>query len=272
MRFSKYQALGNDYIVIEPVETGGKIRPEQVRHLCDRHYGVGADGILFGTIPDNQADFSLRIYNSDGSQAEKSGNGVRIYARYLWDRGYIGKQPFTIQTLGGKVSCSIGLNHNIVIVEMGQVNFCSNEIPVAGPVREVINENLEIYGGNFKYSALTIGNPHCVIYNREISPELTRQYGALIENQAIFPRRINVQFMKILSLHVIQIEIWERGSGYTLSSGSSSCAAAAVAYRLGFCKPPVQVHMPGGVLAVDITPDYYVTLSGPVEKVYEGNI
>ncbi len=155
---------------------------------------------------------------------------------------------------------------------MGQVSFHSSKIPVAGPPREVINEKIEIEGQALIYSAATIGNPHCVILCGNVSPDLARRLGPFIERDSRFPNRTNVQFMEVLDRHNIRIEIWERGAGYTLASGSSSCAAAAVAYRLGLCDSKITVHMPGGNIDIAIGADYSVRMTGPVTKVFEGTI
>ena len=153
---------------------------------------------------------------------------------------------------------------------MGQVSFWSDKIPVTGPRREVLNEQISVGGRNFTYCAATIGNPHCVLPLSDISEAMARQYGPLLETHSNFPNRINVQFLKILDRRNIQIEIWERGAGYTLASGSSSSAAAAAAHKLGHCDPSISVHMPGGIIAIEISPDFSIQMTGPVTKVGEG--
>lgn len=271
MKFSKYHGLGNDYIVIAPEDAPDGLSAEQIRRICHRNYGVGSDGILFG--PAREADgFGLRIFNTDGSEAEKSGNGLRIFSRYLWDHGLVGEAPFRVLTLGGTVECSVFDNGASVRVEMGRVSFESERIPVAGAAREVLNETLTIQGQALRFCAATVGNPHCVVLRDDISESLARQLGPDIETHPLFPNRTNVQFMKILDCSNIQIEIWERGCGYTLASGSSSSAAAAVAVKLGLCDSPVAVHMPGGVLRIEIAGDYAITMTGPVIKICEGEI
>jgi len=214
----------------------------------------------------------LRIFNPDGSEAEKSGNGLRIFSRYLWDQQLVRNEEFTIQTLGGTVKSTVLENGRRVRVEMGQVGFWSDQIPVSGPRREVINEKITAGDRTFTFCAATIGNPHCVLPLPGISADLARKYGPLLEAHANFPKRINVQFMQVLDRKSIQIEIWERGAGYTLASGSSSSAAAAVARRLGLVESAVQVHMPGGVIDIEVDNDYGVLMTGPVTRVGEGII
>jgi diaminopimelate epimerase len=272
MHFTKYHALGNDYIVLTPSDLSAELTTEQVRRICHRNYGVGSDGILLGPLPTDEAAFALRIFNPDGSEAEKSGNGLRIFARYLYDRRIVREAPFTVATRGGVVRAQVGQAGRTVTVEMGRVSFDSRAIPVEGPPREVLYETLSLEGQTFVYCAATIGNPHCVVTNREPSPEEAKRWGPLIEVEARFPNRTNVQFIKVLDRAGIRIEIWERGAGYTLASGSSSCAAAAVARRLGLCDRQINVHMPGGVIEIDIGDGFAVTMKGPVTEICEGDL
>jgi len=270
VRISKYQALGNDYLVVEPAETGQPLTPSRIRLLCDRHYGLGSDGILLGPTAAPGADFGLRLFNPDGGEFEKSGNGLRIFARYLWDKGLVGVEPFTIMTPGGLVQAQVHGVGRRVTVDMGRVSFDSRQIPVLGSPREVVDEVLVVDGQPLAYSALTIGNPHCVVLGQEVTAEKARLLGPRIECDPRFPNRTNVQFLRVLNRATIRIEIWERGVGYTLASGSSSCAAAAVAHRLGLCDTRVAVRMPGGIIDITISQDWYVSMVGAVTRVFEG--
>jgi len=270
LEFSKYHALGNDYIVIDPKNLSAPLTTGQVRIICHRNFGVGSDGILLGPLPAENAKCALRIYNPDGSEAEKSGNGLRIFSRYLWDSKLVGKEEFTIQTAGGLVRSTVFDGGRSVRVDMGKVSFWSDKIPVAGARREVINEQITVGGRTFTYCAATIGNPHCVLPLPEVSADVAKQFGPLLETHANFPNRTNVQFLKVRDCRNIQIEIWERGAGYTLASGSSSSAAAAVAHKLGLCDRAISVHMPGGVIAIEIGDDFAIRMTGPVTKVSEG--
>ncbi|MGN6552645.1 MAG: diaminopimelate epimerase [Verrucomicrobiota bacterium] len=270
MNFWKYHALGNDYLVLDPKDLPAPLTTDQVRLICHRNFGIGSDGILLGPLPSKQAPVALRIYNPDGSEAEKSGNGLRIFSRYLWDRKLVGNAEFAIETAGGLVKSTVFENGRMVRVEMGEVSFSSEKIPVTGPSREVLNERIEVGGRTFNYCAATVGNPHCVLPLPEISTEMARQFGPLLEVHPNFPKRTNVQFLKVIDRANIQIEIWERGAGYTLASGSSSSAAASVAHKLGLCDRSITVHMPGGKLAIEISNDFDILMTGPVTKVAEG--
>ena len=270
VKFSKYHALGNDYIVIDPEDLPSPLTVEQIKTICHRNFGVGSDGILLGPLLAANAKCALKIYNPDGSEAEKSGNGLRIFSRYLWDRKMVGNDEFAIQTAGGIVRSTVFDGGKSVRVEMGRVSFWSDQIPVAGPRREVLNEKISVGGREFTFCAATIGNPHCVLPLPEISADLARQFGPLLETHANFPNRTNVQFLKVLDRENIQIEIWERGAGYTLASGSSSSAAAAVAHKLGWVDRNISVHMPGGVIKIEIGDGFSIRMTGPVTKVAEG--
>ncbi len=271
MQFAKYHGLGNDYIVINPTSVGHDPTPEEVRLICHRNYGPGSDGILYGPLPTDSGHLSLRIFNPDGSEAEKSGNGLRIFSRYLFDIGRFEHEPFTLRTRGGLVTCQVSPD-GLVQVEMGRVSFDANLIPVLGYEGDVLNKTLRIAGREYEFCAATIGNPHCVVLLGEATEALARQLGPLIEHDPRFPNRTNVQFLEVLGRNDIRIEIWERGAGYTLASGSSSSAAAAVAHRLGLCDEEITVHMPGGELQIELSRDYAVKMTGPVLKVCEGKI
>jgi diaminopimelate epimerase len=241
MRYVKYHALGNDYVVIPATESTRELNTKNINLICHRNYGVGSDGILLGPLQSKKCDFRLRILNPDGSEAEKSGNGLRIFSRFLW-------------------------------VEMGRVSFDSANIPVTGNQREVLCERMEIADRVFEFCAATVGNPHCIVLCNAPTADVAKRYGPLIERDARFPNRTNVQFMAIINRRNIRIEIWERGAGYTLASGSSSTAAAAVAKKLGFCNSDICVHMPGGALAIRLSDGFEATMKGPVVRICSGDV
>jgi diaminopimelate epimerase len=268
--FYKYHALGNDYIVIDPQKSDIPLNTKIIELICHRNFGVGSDGILYGPLYKNER-MMLRIFNPDGSEAEKSGNGIRIFSRYLLDAGYLKSNPFYLETKGGEVYVEILDSHGKNIsVDMGTVTFLSSLIPLRGASREVVNEELYIDNYKMKITCLSIGNPHCIIPLDTISKELTQQLGPKIERHEMFPNRINVQFLSVCNRNNIRIEIWERGAGYTLASGSSSCAAASAAYKLGLVDNIVKVHMPGGNIDVNIQANGHVFMTGSVMGVGKG--
>jgi diaminopimelate epimerase len=269
MKFSKYHALGNDYLVLDPKDASELPNQTDTVRICHRNFGLGSDGILYGPLASDTADFGLRIMNPDGSEAEKSGNGLRIFARYLYDIGKVRNDAFTVDTLGGIVTCKISDGAVSITVDMGKVRFAMDHIPVDGPEQadHDIGQQLSINGTDYTVYLADIGNPHCVVPLTEISEKLACTDGAAIEVDPSFPNRTNVQFLKILDRNNIQIEIWERGAGYTLASGSSSSASAAVAHRIGLCDRAITVHMPGGKIAIEIGDDYAVRMTGPATRV-----
>ena len=322
VEFRKYHGLGNDYVVVAAGALGEPPDPEAVRRICDRHRGLGADGVLLDASPsragagggleaDAEADTgaagrkpqaAVRIFNPDGSEAEKSGNGLRIFARYLRDRdqeegqdqgwgrdGNRGQRQgddqgddrgqdratgtgwFQVATRGGEVECSVAADGRRVAVEMGWASFDAAVIPVLGAGGgEVVGRRLEAGGEEVEYSAVTVGNPHCVVVRAEARAEEARSLGPLLERHPAFPNRTNVQFAEVRGPHRIRIEIWERGAGYTLASGTSSCAAAAVCCRRGLVRSPVTVEMPGGELSVVVREDWSLRMEGPVVAVARG--
>jgi len=267
MKFSKYHALGNDYIVINPKDLNCPLSLTDIKTICDRHYGIGSDGILYGPEASDSCDFSLQIFNPDASEAEKSGNGLRIFSRYLWDQSLVSHSTFTIQTKGGVVSAKVGEKGLSVAVGMGKVRFTHEAI--GEPKAQ--SQKLCIQGNEFTYYLASVGNPHCVIFLDEIDEAIAKKFGPAIENEARFPNRTNVQFVRVINRSSIQIEIWERGAGYTLASGSSSTAAASVACSLGFCDPNINVHMPGGVINIQLDTQFYATMLGDVRKICVGD-
>ena len=274
MEFEKYHALGNDYLVFDPHGKDISFSEKEIIRICHRNFGLGSDGILLGPTNSDKADFKLRILNPDGSEAEKSGNGLRIFARYLRDIGKVSTQPFRVETLGGVVTCQVSEDKSVIIVEMGKVSFRSDVIPVnvTGEAREVCNESIEVNGKSFQYYAATIGNPHCVVPVKDVNPSLAMELGPTLENHSNFPNRTNVQFLQVIDRNRIKIEIWERGAGYTLASGSSSSAAGAVARKMGLCDENITVEMPGGEIGLLIDDEFNVQMTGPATRVAKMNL
>jgi diaminopimelate epimerase len=290
-RFFKYDALGNDYIVLDPADWPEPPTPDAIRRICDRHHGVGSDGILWGPIsagPTFQRSdvptFALRLFNPDGSEFEKSGNGLRIFARYLWDRRLPASPDFDIDTPSGTVRAYVlDAQGTRIAMDMGRLSFLSTDIGVTGPARELTDEEVTSGGLNLRIVGATIGNPHCVVFLDAQTPEVQAKLGGLtaalahrwgpgLEHLPLYPNRTNVQFAQMVNRHTLRIEIWERGAGYTLASGTSSCAAAGAAIRTGRYTSPVTVLMPGGEMRVEVAPDWSVRLTGTVVFVCSGEV
>ena len=259
--YVKSHGLGNDYIVIDPANVPFNVTPEAVRLICDRHRGVGSDGILL-VSPVDGADFGVRIFNPDGTEAEKSGNGARIFAKFLREHGYTDRDRFTLQTAGGRVSCILrheGGRVAQVTVDMGKARF---DPPDA----------IEVDGRRIEVTSLSMGNPHCVVIVPDLADVDVHAIGPNIERHPAFPKGTNVQLAQVVSRSEVLILIWERGAGYTLASGSSSCAVAAACHRKGLVERSVMVSMPGGSLAIAIAEDGEIRMHGPVEEICEGDL
>lgn len=273
-KFIKSHGLGNDYIVLDEPNISFRLTPEAIKLICHRNYGIGSDGILL-LVPSEKAGFGLKIFNPDGSSAEKSGNGLRIFAKFLYEHGYTKKDLVSIDTPGGIVTAEVETTNNrvsFVTVEMGEATFKSKLIPVEGEDREVVGEKIRINGEILRFTAVSVGNPHCVFFVNELDEGYTRKLGPILETHPLFPNRINVQFAQVQSRNKVNILIWERGAGYTLASGSSSCAVAAACVRNGLTDKYVTVSMPGGELQIQIRDDWSIKMRGPVEEVYVGTI
>jgi diaminopimelate epimerase len=273
--FAKGHGLGNDYLVLNGKDLDFPLTPLAVQRLCHRNWGIGSDGILLFVESPN-ADFGLRIFNPDGSEAEKSGNGLRIFAKYLYEHGHAERPVFSVETKGGVVECQCHLAGSrvaSVTVEMGQVTFRAPDIPMYGPDHEVVDVPLQANDHFFRVTALSVGNPHCVVFTDRLDEAEVRRFGPLIERHPAFPNRTNVQFARVEARDRVRILIWERGAGYTLASGSSSCAAAAAAVKNGLCDHGrVAVVMPGGELIIEVRPDWSLRLEGAVEEICVGTL
>jgi diaminopimelate epimerase len=276
--FFRGHGLGNDYVVMDPKDLRFKLTPRNIERICNRNWGLGSDGIL-ALAPSKHADFGLRIFNPDGSEAEKSGNGLRIFARYLHATGKTKKKHFTVETKGGLVTIQLHLDRlgdaSSVTVEMGQATFKPAALPCTLGVGELIRQPIEVNGRTVTFTGVSVGNPHCVVF-KPVGESWSREdlltLGPALENHSLFPNRTNVQLAVPTGPNEIFILIWERGAGETQASGSSSCAAASAAVRLGLVKSPVTVKMPGGTLNIDVAKDYSLTMKGPVAEVARGTL
>lgn len=265
----KYQGLGNDYLVLDPNKNKIKLQDRKIEMICRRNFGVGSDGILYGPIMEDGKIY-LKIFNPDGSEAEKSGNGIRIFARYLLDEEYVTTEPYSLFTKGGETKITyMNPRGSFIKVNMGKAEFASGKIPVDGPDREIINEPMMFHDSLYNVTCLSVENPHCVIMMEKVTKDLAEKIGPYVENSDNFPNRMNMQLMHILNRHQIQIEIYERGAGYTLASGSSACAAAAAAFRMNLVDRKVMVSMPGGDLSIVIKEDDSIEMTGNVGYIGE---
>ncbi|MFV0377332.1 MAG: diaminopimelate epimerase [Mangrovibacterium sp.] len=271
--FVKSHGLGNDYIVMDSHKTAFDFSVKNIQLVCDVHYGIGSDGILV-LVDSSKADFGLRILNPDGSEAEKSGNGLRIFAKFLFDYAYTTKTSFSIDTLGGVVQAEVIEQVNgkarMIKVDMGAAIFEAARVPVKSEQAECLDELLELDGATYLINCVSVGNPHCIVLKDELSETEIKQFGSQIENHPKFPNRINVQFAKVLSPDLVEILIWERGAGWTLASGSSSSAVAAMMVKKGLTNRKLTLRMPGGELKLEIDPDWQIHMTGEVREICSG--
>lgn len=274
-QFIKSHGLGNEYVVLDSRAISFNLTVAAIQKICNVHYGIGSDGILL-KVPSHIADFGLQIFNPDGSEAEKSGNGLRIFCKYLYDYKFTTYTKFSVETKGGLIQAEIietKINKaRIIKIEMGKAIFSCSKIPVKFDLDECINESLDIEGTTFKINCVSVGNPHCVIIKERLDKKEIMHFGPLIEKSALFPNRINVQFAKLISRTEAEVLIWERSVGFTNASGSSSCAVACVLKKRGLSNGNITIKMPGGELKVGVDDNWNIEMTGEVQQIAEGNL
>lgn len=271
--FVKSHGLGNEYIVFDSEGITFSIDQKSIQRICNVNFGIGSDGILL-KVPSEKADFGLQIFNPDGSEAEKSGNGLRIFCKFLYDYRFATSKLFTVETKGGLVNAEIVEEKygkaRVIKIDMGKAVFSSQLIPVLHDKEECINEPLEVADKSYQISCVSMGNPHCVIVKEHLDVNEIKKYGPLIENHVKFPNRINVQFARPINREEVEILIWERGAGFTLASGSSSCAVAAIMVKRGFTGRDLTIRMPGGQLKIEMDEQWHIRMTGQVRQIAQG--
>ncbi|MFW6113871.1 MAG: diaminopimelate epimerase [Actinomycetota bacterium] len=274
MEFFKYHSLGNDYILLEAMQDPLKLSPEDIRMLCHRHLGIGADGIIV-IEPSRRAVCSMVDYNPDGSEADVSGNGLRCLAKHLYETGLYSEPEMEVDTPSGTKRLSLHISAGTVRsvgVNVGEADFRRSAIPMSGEDGEAVDVDLEVEGQRLKATCLSVGNPHCVLFVDHLSDELIAGLGPAIESHHLFPLRINVEFTEVLSISEISLRSWERGAGETMSSATGACAAVAAALRTGRCKRKVHVKLPGGLMEVEVTARGEILTRAPARRVFKGEL
>jgi len=270
VQFSKWQGLGNNYIVLHRDQVPFDLTPARVRLLCDRNVGIGSDGILLVGPQTDEDRFRLQIFNPDGSEAEMCGNGVRMVARKLQMEGSLTGDVVTLETEAGEIKPTL-LGGDSVRVDMGLARFGGEKL--AGFEGEAVNAALHAAGRNFTFTFVDVGNPHAVIQSPwplELVP--LHEVGPMIEEHRFFARKANVEFVKVVSPHEAKVRVWERGVGETRACGTGATATAVALVKTGQCSSPVTVELPGGRLDVEVANDWRVFMTGPAEEIYHGDL
>ena len=274
MEFTKYTGLGNDFIFLDGQAALSVKDPSVLaKRLCDRRFGIGADGLVL-LLPSQQADVQMRIINSDGSEAEMCGNASRCVPLHLLSCGTTDKKQITLETLAGKIQTEvIDIAKGLVRVNMGVPRLMRGEIPMQGNAQElVINVPLEIEGNVWHGTAVSMGNPHFVIFAQDVEAINLKKWGPQLETHPVFPRKTNVEFVQILDEEHVRMRVWERGAGITQACGTGACATAVACVLNHKTQPAITVHLDGGDLKVEWPQHKDVWMTGPAKKVFTGNI
>ena len=271
------QGTGNDFVLIDVRQEGERVWPVIARQICDRHYGVGSDGVLLVQEPSalsQGADYRMVMFNPDGSESEMCGNGIRCFAKYLFDSGQLDAPRVTVETGAGVLAISLEVENGVArraTVDMGAPIFAPDRIPVAAAGDEIVDLPLSVDGVNLTVTAVSMGNPHAVHFlTSEPSTFPLERIGPLVEHDPLFPRRVNFEVARLTSLGVLDTRVWERGAGITLACGTGACAVFAAARRKGLVNDTAIVRLPGGELDMRVGPNGHILMTGPAEFVFSG--
>lgn len=276
MKFSKMHGIGNDYIYVNCFEETVS-EPEKVSVvLSDRHKGIGSDGLVL-IMPSDKADFRMRIFNADGSEAMMCGNATRCIGKYVYDMGLTDKTDITLETNSGIKYLTLYLKDNkvdSVTVDMGKAILVPKDIPVNSEKERFISEHVEVCGKTWDITCVSMGNPHAVIFTEGVAELDLEKIGPHFENHSLFPNRVNTEFAEVIDGHTLNMRVWERGSGETFACGTGTCATVVAAVLNGICKhdEEVLVHLRGGDLRITYKSDGTVLMTGPAEYVFEGTV
>ena len=275
MKFIKMHGLGNDFVFLDHFSVAAdEDYPKSAKKLCHRQFGIGADGLIV-ILPSKVADARMRIINSDGTEPEMCGNGIRCFARYVYDQGLVIHNPMRVETLAGVLTIHLTIKEaqvQGVRVDMGEPILQADLIPVLGQGEPVVGETLEVLGETFQYTAISMGNPHCVIFVEDFTTLDFEHLGPAIEKHSLFPRKTNVEFVEVNSPKDLTMKVWERGAGPTLACGTGACATAVAAVLNHKTERTLTVHLPGGDLLIEWGLDNHVYMTGPATYVFKGEL
>lgn len=274
MLFTKVHGLGNDFILVNACL--GERFPDDyatlAKEMCHRHFGIGADGLVL-LLDSGVADVRIRIINSDGSEAEMCGNAIRCVAKYLYEHNIVRKEEIKIETLAGVIVPQVIQKNGVVEaikVDMGEPRLEREQIPMLGAAGRVINEPLELDGQRFYITAVSMGNPHCVIFVEDLNAVPLQLIGPRMEQHPAFPKKTNVEFVQVINPQEVRMLVWERGAGPTMACGTGACAVAVAGVLNGLTEKKVTVHLPGGSLEIDWAEDGKLYMTGPAVEVFHG--
>lgn len=273
MEFIKMHGLGNDFVFLDHFTVSADVDyPKLAQKLCHRQFGVGGDGLAV-ILPSKVADARMRIFNPDGSEPEMCGNASRCFARYVYEQGIVPDNPMRVETLAGILTLGLNIQEGQVQgvrVDMGEPVLRADLVPVLGQGEPVVGQPLEVLGETFQYTAVSMGNPHCVIFVEDYKTLDFERMGPAIEKHPLFPRKTNVEFIRIDSPREMTMKVWERGAGPTLACGTGACGSMVAAVLNNKTERAVTVHLPGGDLFIEWGPDNHVYMTGPATYVFKG--
>ena len=274
LAFTKWQGCGNDFVLVDGRASGlPRDAAGLSRRVCDRHYGIGADGLIF-VLPSDKADFCMRIFNADGSEAEMCGNGIRCFARLVYEERMTERESFTVETGAGILTPRIVRENGKIIgvkVNMGEPVLEAEKIPVAGFGNDrVISEEIEVLGKRYRATCVSMGNPHCVVFVGDVDDVAMETVGPAFERHAWFPRRTNTEFVVVRDREHLRMRVWERGAAVTLACGTGACASLVAAVLNGRAERKAEVELDGGRLTIEWAEDNRIYMTGPAEKVFSG--
>ena len=277
MKFTKMQGCGNDYVYVngfvEKIDTEAK--PDIVRRLSDRHFGIGGDGVIF-INPSEIADFEMEMFNADGSRSQMCGNGIRCVAKYVYDYGLTDKTSLTIESFGAIKYIDLTVENgkvSLVKVNMGAPILTAKDVPVLSENEQVIDEEIEVEGKNYRMTCVSMGNPHAIVYMDDVKNFDIDKVGPYFENHKRFPERVNTEFVKVIDRNTVEMRVWERGTGETLACGTGCCAIAVSCILNGLTEDKVTVKVLGGELLCEWDREAnLVYMTGPAVTVFDGEI
>jgi diaminopimelate epimerase len=274
IEFTKYHGLGNDFILIDNRSSSEPLlSQEEAVRWCDRHFGIGADGVIFALPGQNGADYTMRIFNSDGSEPEMCGNGIRCFARFVAElEGTVEPRSYRIHTLAGVITPRLETSE-LVTVDMGEPRLLAGEVPttLAAPDQKVVDHPLEVAGQNWQVTCVSMGNPHCITFVEDVGAIPLENLGPQFECHPVFPRKINTEFIQVVRPDYLKMRVWERGAGITLACGTGACASLVAGVLNGKCDRLAAVELPGGTLQIEWSEaDNRVYMTGPAAKVFSG--